>query len=314
VLGSDDKLMNAFFPLAALAGKWGSTTGLPQTASLEFVYPSPAACLDGQHEPPYRRGDRCELPWTNADKAGCRDGDSIELSSLSKPALSDERGAIAVELTDDSVNGSVSHAFAVAADKCAGDVDSRNGDCDGRVEGQSAEGGTMTVASVLVVDDDRINRVVLRRFCEMAGHRVVDVPSGADAVALVSQSADRLFDIVFMDFQMPNMDGAETTRRIIAHRSDYVVCGVSGDCDEVMLSICRAAGMVEVILKPWAASQIETTIARALARAQAGGEVGVRPFQRHGTSSPQVSSDSSSTLTLNPEASVTLDVDFVSSV
>lgn len=66
---------------------------------------------------------------------------------------------------------------------------------------------------VLVVDDDDLNRMALERVLVKAGHQVRTAASGAEAVALASS---QVFDVIFVDQLMPQMDGVETVRRIRA--------------------------------------------------------------------------------------------------
>ena len=66
---------------------------------------------------------------------------------------------------------------------------------------------------ILVVEDNDINRELARRMLSKEGHRVVEAGSGIDALRILSH---REFDVVFMDVQMPQMDGLTTTRIIRA--------------------------------------------------------------------------------------------------
>ncbi|HEX8855044.1 MAG TPA: response regulator [Thermoleophilaceae bacterium] len=66
-------------------------------------------------------------------------------------------------------------------------------------------------ASILVVDDDPINRMLLSRELEAQGHRVATVDDGL--AALEALRADR-FDIVLLDVLMPRLDGYDTLARI----------------------------------------------------------------------------------------------------
>ncbi|MCS6890172.1 MAG: response regulator, partial [Rhodovarius sp.] len=63
--------------------------------------------------------------------------------------------------------------------------------------------------SVLVADDNRVNRRVLQRILESAGHRVTLVTNGEEA--LEALEAGR-FDLVLLDLNMPVLDGIETAR------------------------------------------------------------------------------------------------------
>ncbi len=66
-------------------------------------------------------------------------------------------------------------------------------------------------AHVLVVEDNRINQQVAKEMLEAAGIEVTVVNNGAAALQAVHAQA---FDLVFMDVQMPDMDGYQTTRMI----------------------------------------------------------------------------------------------------
>lgn len=66
-------------------------------------------------------------------------------------------------------------------------------------------------ASILVVDDDQINRMVLAHDLEQEGHRVTAVEDGGSALEALR---DGRFDVVLLDVLMPEMDGYETLAQI----------------------------------------------------------------------------------------------------
>ena len=67
--------------------------------------------------------------------------------------------------------------------------------------------------TILIVDDDPVNRMVLSGILVLHGYAVEEAGSGAEALALVS-SGERRVDLVILDIMMPQMTGYETCRRL----------------------------------------------------------------------------------------------------
>jgi len=85
-------------------------------------------------------------------------------------------------------------------------------------EGEEAAEGECDLAeapatglSILVAEDNRVNRLLLRRLLEKAGHRFVLVEDGREAVSAAEREP---FDIVLMDMRMPEMDGVSAVQEI----------------------------------------------------------------------------------------------------
>ena len=114
---------------------------------------------------------------------------------------------------------------------------------------------------VLVVDDNRINRIVAVKSLEALGAEAVAVDSGAESIDAVQQSA---FDLVLMDVNMPEMDGLEATRRIRA--LDPAVAGIpiialTADVMSHRNAAYMKAGMDGVAPKPFSPAQLVAAIA-----------------------------------------------------
>ena len=118
---------------------------------------------------------------------------------------------------------------------------------------------------VLQVEDNKINRSVVEKILGRAGHQVVSVANGAEALRTIEGGG---FDIVLMDRHMPDMNGLEATRRIRAMpeplRSIPIV-GITAAAAEAELDACRKAGMDQVLTKPVSAQQLRAVVVRMTA-------------------------------------------------
>ncbi len=65
--------------------------------------------------------------------------------------------------------------------------------------------------AILIIEDNDINRFVLRRYLEIAGHHVTEAVDGLDGVA---QADAQAFDLIITDIAMPGLDGIAATGRI----------------------------------------------------------------------------------------------------
>ncbi|MHB2265464.1 response regulator [Aliihoeflea sp. PC F10.4] len=69
---------------------------------------------------------------------------------------------------------------------------------------------------VLVVDDSRVNRMLLRRILEGQGHRVDTAENGREALATLRAKTSNSFDLILLDIVMPQLDGYQTLSSIKA--------------------------------------------------------------------------------------------------
>ena len=115
--------------------------------------------------------------------------------------------------------------------------------------------------SILVAEDYPTNQQVIRMHLEAAGHAVTIAANGREAVDLCRS---RRFDLVFMDLQMPEMDGLEATRRIRRENREYVdvpIIGLTANAEPQARRACIKAGMKDVVTKPVRSSTLRRTIA-----------------------------------------------------
>jgi hypothetical protein len=77
---------------------------------------------------------------------------------------------------------------------------------------------TAPAPRLLLVDDNRLNRRIVRAMLDGACMTIVDAENGQQALDLLAGGG---FDLVLLDMHMPVMDGAETLRRIRASREAW---------------------------------------------------------------------------------------------
>ena len=104
-------------------------------------------------------------------------------------------------------------------------------------------------ANVLLVDDNEINQEVATELLEQAGMCVTIAGDGEEAVQKVTQST---FDCVFMDIQMPVMDGYEATRVIRKNErfSSLPILAMTANAMQGDREKCIEAGMNDHVAKP----------------------------------------------------------------
>jgi CheY-like chemotaxis protein len=109
---------------------------------------------------------------------------------------------------------------------------------------------------VLLVEDNLVNQEVTKEMLRDLGCNVVCTTNGRHALETI---ADRTFDIVFMDCQMPEMDGYEATRMLrkseesatnIAHQSRLPVIALTAHALAGDRERCLEAGMDDYMTKP----------------------------------------------------------------
>ena len=116
---------------------------------------------------------------------------------------------------------------------------------------------------VLFVDDDDDLRDATQQSLTLAGFTVDAVGSAAAALKLVEAGFD---GVVVTDIRMPEMDGLELLRRLIARDADLPVILISGHADVATAVGALRQGAYDVLAKPYPPDQLIASIERALER------------------------------------------------
>jgi len=114
----------------------------------------------------------------------------------------------------------------------------------------TASASSTTLRTVLVVDDQSVNRIVLKTMLEKDGFRVILANDGREAVEAYKRERP---DLVLMDVMMPVMDGYEATRQIkaLANGNFVPVIFLTAVTDEHALAKCVECGGDDFLTKPY---------------------------------------------------------------
>jgi CheY-like chemotaxis protein len=148
---------------------------------------------------------------------------------------------------------------------------------EGRTNEILSGGNLAKPMNILVVDDNAVNRKVMEGLLARDGHRVSSVASGAEALTILRT---KTFDLVFMDIEMPQMNGTETMQKILetgdARLRAIPVVALTGNVSEEDKLRYKSAGMRDTLAKPIDPERLRNIL---LAHGQAAGEAPARRLQ-----------------------------------
>ncbi|MFZ4519849.1 MAG: ATP-binding protein [Microthrixaceae bacterium] len=128
----------------------------------------------------------------------------------------------------------------------------------------SAPGHKMlpTGAHVLVVEDNEVNQLLVAEQLRRLGARATVVGSGNEALDLLATTDD--VDCVLMDWQLPGIDGLETTRRLRERESGrrLPIIGLTASAMPTDRQTCLDAGMDDLLVKPAGLEQLADALVR----------------------------------------------------
>jgi signal transduction histidine kinase/CheY-like chemotaxis protein len=119
--------------------------------------------------------------------------------------------------------------------------------------------------AILLVEDSPTNQIVAKKLLEKIGYSdITTCNNGREAICLLEQ---RVFDLIFMDCQMPEIDGFEATEIIRNNESkvkshDIFIIAFTAHAMQEELQKCFTSGMNDYVLKPVTIDSLKSVLKR----------------------------------------------------
>ncbi len=120
----------------------------------------------------------------------------------------------------------------------------------------------MTQATLLVVEDEKLVRDLLKDKFEESGYQVLEAGNGAEGLAHLHQSN---IDLVISDLVMPDTDGLELLMAMRTEWPDIPMIAITAPSNQIYLEVASRLGAARTFEKPLDLAQIESAVDALLA-------------------------------------------------
>jgi two-component system, cell cycle response regulator CpdR len=122
----------------------------------------------------------------------------------------------------------------------------------------------VSVARILIADDEESMRLLVARAIAMDGHQTVTAEDGGEALDILTREQGA-FDLLLTDIKMPIMDGIALALTAARDFPDLTILLMTGFADQRERASGLNAIVHDVITKPFSVADIRTAVADALA-------------------------------------------------
>ncbi|MFN8579258.1 MAG: response regulator, partial [Candidatus Sericytochromatia bacterium] len=112
---------------------------------------------------------------------------------------------------------------------------------------------------ILVVEDNKINQKVAVKTLKNLGYESDIADNGIEAINKIN---DKKYDLVFMDMQMPEMNGIEATIEIRKSNESLIIIALTANAMNEDKELCLVSGMNDYISKPLKIEEIKNIISK----------------------------------------------------
>ena len=125
----------------------------------------------------------------------------------------------------------------------------------------------LDMARILVAEDEEALRGFVRRALADAGHDVIAVADGAEALDLINRTPEK-FDLLLADIKMPVMDGIALALAVARDDPDLIILLMTGYADQRERAHGLDALIHDVITKPFTLAELRAAVTEALVTAK----------------------------------------------
>jgi CheY-like chemotaxis protein len=119
--------------------------------------------------------------------------------------------------------------------------------------------------TALLVEDNKINQMLVKKMLENLGCQVLIANSGTEALNIVENQQP---DIILTDIQMPHMDGLQLARILKTHCKPSIACipilALTGYAEIEEKNAALSSGILEIIVKPFGLEELKLALCRTL--------------------------------------------------
>jgi signal transduction histidine kinase/DNA-binding response OmpR family regulator len=148
------------------------------------------------------------------------------------------------------------------------DDEEEGGDMDCTLHSLDSRDDGMSDLKILLVDDSKSNRKLLDRLMTMRGHRCEQADDGHKGLDMTmrAESFGQPYDLIFMDYEMPTMNGPEAVKQIRGQGSDVYIIGLTGNIMADDVKYFHVCGANAVFPKPFKVKEFEQLLEEGLSR------------------------------------------------
>ena len=110
---------------------------------------------------------------------------------------------------------------------------------------------------ILLAEDNEVSQVIIKRYLNKLG---VVVSIAGDGDSAFEQASNETFDLIFMDLQMPKLNGLEAGKKLMSSGCETPIYALTADPDKHTQRECEGAGFYGVLLKPIDKVAIKNTL------------------------------------------------------